>query len=245
LFSAAPCTLRWYNADSELAAMPFVVRYKKTDRIRDSWLLSSPFDIYPDLWIFISGWCRSQRRRRQRLSSIVWCMSATSRRLCGSPTIWRLYCSDRNRATTRRKRERATIHARSQDETCRNRALKWRRYWISIRSQLLPTRRGEIRYDTIRDAILTCARKPTWVSLIYRTEPTTKKCKTEKKTKSRKQICSEITVNSPANPRSKYLSRRKEKLQREGFAEKEGFKPGKKEWVGDGIPNNSNMTVGR
>ena len=32
------------------------------------------------------------------------------------------------------------------------------------------------RYDTIRydrDAILTCARKPTRVSLIYRTEPTT------------------------------------------------------------------------
>jgi len=26
------------------------------------------------------------------------------------------------------------------------------------------------KYDTIRDAILTCARKPTWVSLIYRTE---------------------------------------------------------------------------
>jgi len=40
-----------------------------------------------------------------------------------------------------------------------------------------------IRYDTIRDAILTCARKPTWVSWIYRTEPTTKKCKTEKKLK--------------------------------------------------------------
>ena len=34
--------------------------------------------------------------------------------------------------------------------------------------------------DTIRDAILTCARKPTWVSLIYRTETTTKRCKTEK-----------------------------------------------------------------
>ena len=27
-----------------------------------------------------------------------------------------------------------------------------------------------IRYDTIRDAILTSARKPTWVSLIYRTQ---------------------------------------------------------------------------
>ena len=32
-----------------------------------------------------------------------------------------------------------------------------------------------IRYDTIRDAILTGARKPTWVSLIYRTETTTNK----------------------------------------------------------------------
>ena len=40
-----------------------------------------------------------------------------------------------------------------------------------------------IRYDTIRDAILTCARKPTWVSSIYRTEPTTKKCKNRKSKK--------------------------------------------------------------
>ena len=87
-----------------------------------------------------------------------------------------------------------------------------------------------IRYDTIRDAILTCARKPTWVSLIYRTEPTTKKCKKNRKTKSRKQICSEITVNSPGNPCSGYL-RRNEGLQWEGLAENEGFKPGVKEWV--------------
>jgi len=36
------------------------------------------------------------------------------------------------------------------------------------------------RCDTIRDAILTCAQKLTRVSLIYRTEPTTKKWKTEK-----------------------------------------------------------------
>jgi len=34
--------------------------------------------------------------------------------------------------------------------------------------------------NTIRDAILTCAQKPTWFSLIYRTEPTTKKCKNRK-----------------------------------------------------------------
>jgi len=35
-------------------------------------------------------------------------------------------------------------------------------------------------YDTIQYSILTCARKPTRVSLIYRTETTAKKCKTEK-----------------------------------------------------------------
>ena len=34
--------------------------------------------------------------------------------------------------------------------------------------------------DTIRDVILTCDRRRTRVSLIYRTEPTTRNCKTEK-----------------------------------------------------------------
>jgi len=45
-----------------------------------------------------------------------------------------------------------------------------------------------LRYDTIRDAILTCARKPIWVGLIYRTETTTKNCKTEK-LKSENSLC--------------------------------------------------------
>jgi len=35
------------------------------------------------------------------------------------------------------------------------------------------------RYDTIRDAILACAQKLTYVRLIYRTEPKTKKRKKE------------------------------------------------------------------
>ena len=46
-------------------------------------------------------------------------------------------------------------------------------------------------YTMIRDAILTCARKPTRVISIYRTKTTTKKCKNRK---SKKRICSEVTV---------------------------------------------------
>ena len=88
-----------------------------------------------------------------------------------------------------------------------------------------------LRYDTRYD---TCARKPTWVSLIYRTKPTTKKCK-NRKTKSSKQICSEITVNSLGNPCSESWRRN----AAVGMICRKGFKPGMKEWVGDGIPSNS------
>ena len=56
-------------------------------------------------------------------------------------------------------------------------------YLCSMLSRLSVWHRDTIRYDTIRDAIFTCARKPTWVSLIYRTEPTTKKCKKTEKLK--------------------------------------------------------------
>ena len=70
-------------------------------------------------------------------------------------------------------------------------------------------------HDTIRCAILTCARKPTWVSFIYRTETTTQTWTTEK-LKSKKRICSEVTVNSPEKPCSQSW-RRKGRLRWEGW----------------------------
>jgi len=46
---------------------------------------------------------------------------------------------------------------------------------------VLTSRDVRTQYITIRDAILTCARKPTWVGLIYRTKTTTKNCKQKTK----------------------------------------------------------------
>ena len=67
-----------------------------------------------------------------------------------------------------------------------------------------------IQYDTIRDPILTCAWKPTWVSLTYCMETTAKKCKNRKTKNStvKDGMCSEVTVNSLGNPCSESWRRK-------------------------------------
>ena len=55
----------------------------------------------------------------------------------------------------------------------------------------------------------------------------------ENRSREKKRICSEVSVNSPGNPWSQ-SRRRNGRLWWEGFAEKESFKPGVKQWRGDG-----------
>ena len=86
-----------------------------------------------------------------------------------------------------------------------------------------------IRHDTIRDAILTCARKPTWVDLIYRTETTAKNCKTEKLKSTNRYA---RTDSKSLGNHVVSLEEERERLQWEGFAEKKVLSlEWKREWV--------------
>jgi len=73
--------------------------------------------------------------------------------------------------------------------------------------------------ETIRDAILTCARKPTRVGLIHRTETTTKNCKTEK-LKSKKTAYARSNRKSQGN-HVVSPEEEKERLQWEGLQKKQ------------------------
>jgi len=65
--------------------------------------------------------------------------------------------------------------------------------FLRIKDEMMGSAVRGTEYDTIRDAILTCARKLTRVGLIYRTETTTENCKTEK-LKSKNSYAIEVTV---------------------------------------------------
>jgi len=78
-------------------------------------------------------------------------------------------------------------------------------------------------YDTIRDGILTCAQKLTLLSLIYCTEPTTKKWKTEKLRGKKTDMLRSMGKQSGESVES-VLEKKGERLRWEGFAEVEGFK---------------------
>ena len=67
---------------------------------------------------------------------------------------------------------------------------------VRVPRDSVPTNSISVRYDTIRDAILTCVQKLTQVSLIYRTEPTTEKCKNRKTRKEKTDMLRSIGKQS-------------------------------------------------
>jgi len=82
----------------------------------------------------------------------------------------------RSTYTSRRPAPRRVLERRQQNciIVCRTRPANALHSVSSASSRpTCPFQHWTIRYDTIQDAILTCARKPTWVSLFYRTETTT------------------------------------------------------------------------
>ena len=91
---------------------------------------------------------------------------------------------------------------------------------------------GASVYDTIRDAVLTCTRKPTWVGLTCHMKPTTKNCKTEKLKSKSRYVRTKSLGNHVVSSEEE-----KERLQWEGFGKKVLSLEWKREWV---MKNNNN-----
>jgi len=109
------------------------------------------------------------------------------------------------------------------------------RHWLLAHPQVAELWYDTVRYDT-RCYFNVCSKADmSQLNLlqVWMLAQRTKKGK-QKKLKSKKQLCSEVSLNSLGHPWSK-LWRRKGRLRWVGFAEKERFKPGMREWGGDGI----------
>ena len=158
--------------------------------------------IIPDVWRIGTDSC-GPAQEAMLDGGAHWCHpeNTSERCKCAARWRWNLSCSLFHSCKTalacaarRRLRTQESTCSFGRTDTTDRFTSPAKAYSNKISWVVLPRRTAEtarscttinIRYDTIRHAILTCARKPTWVSLIYRTETTTKRCKTEKKLRSK------------------------------------------------------------
>ena len=120
-----------------------------------------------------------------------------------------------------------SVHARSAGDAERRSFCRWQCSCTAQRNFVRnPTPLKSTWYDTIRYEMLFWHAIKSWHKLAYSTAR-------KQKLKSGKRICSEVSANSPGNPWSQSW-RSRGRLRSEGLAEKGSFKPGMKEWRGDG-----------
>jgi len=127
-------------------------------------------------------------------------LTAKNQDQLGNPTLGNRVCATLPfyRQTARRTRDNVDVGAAPEEISAApvERLTNESKCTVSTRLELLRQRHlvrrraahnttHDTRCDTIRDAVSTCAQKLTRVSLIYRTEPTSKSGK-QKKTKSKK-----------------------------------------------------------
>ena len=139
---------------------------------------------------YVSGWCQRKRTYQQTIYGcfFVLVMKFTTTYHYQSNInasfiiIAQLRVNNRHKMSADGIRFSLALHVMSVFNPCCCPIIYWAPSFVTAENSALSrltqpsssVRYDTIRYDTIRDVILTCTRKPTWVSLIYRTEPTTK-----------------------------------------------------------------------